>query len=128
MIDDNKIKQGLSNRREVMGDQFVDRAMSQVTEFSKPLQDWVNGQCWGETWQRTALDRKTRSLVTLAILTTLRASQEIKGHTRGALNNGATTEEIQDVLLHCGVYAGTPAAIEGFRSAAEVLEEDNLHG
>ena len=114
--------EGLQVRREVMGDAFVDRALNNATEFSQPLQEFVNEHAWGGGWNREGLDRKTRSLITLAALTALKCPQELKGHVRGALNNGCTVEEIREALLHCAVYAGVPAAIDAFRSAQEVID------
>ncbi|WP_249671682.1 carboxymuconolactone decarboxylase family protein [Pseudomonas abieticivorans] len=115
-------KAGVEMRRQVMGDVFVDRALNNATEFTQPLQDFVNDHAWGGVWNRGGLDLKTRSLITLACLTSLKCSQELKGHVRGALNNGCTVEEIREALLHCAVYAGVPAAIDAFRSAQEVIE------
>ena len=114
--------EGVQVRREVMGDAFVDRALNNATEFSQPLQEFVNEHAWGGVWNREGLDRKTRSLITLAALTALKCPQELKGHVRGALNNGCTVEEIREALLHCAVYAGVPAAIDAFRSAQEVID------
>ena len=101
---------------------FVDRALNNATEFSQPLQEFVNEHAWGGVWNREGLDRKTRSLITLAALTALKCPQELKGHVRGALNNGCTVEEIREALLHCAVYAGVPAAIDAFRAAQEVID------
>lgn len=115
-------KTGLDMRRQVMGDAFVDRALGNATEFTQPLQDFVNEHAWGSVWQREGLPLKTRSLITLAALTALKCPQELKGHVRGALNNGCTVEEIREALLHCAVYAGVPAAIDAFRAAQEVID------
>lgn len=109
-------------RRQVMGDEFVDRALNNADVLTQPLQENINEHAWGATWLRDDLDLKTRSLVTLAMLTALKAPTEIKGHTRGALRNGATKEEIAAVFLHAQVYCGAPAAQEGFRAAKEVLD------
>ena len=114
---------GLQVRREVMGDAFVDRALGNATEFTQPLQDFVNEHAWGGVWNRDGLPRKTRSLITLAALTALKCPQELKGHVRGAVNNGATMKEIQETLLHAAVYCSMPLAIDAFRSAHEVLKE-----
>ncbi|WP_047228685.1 carboxymuconolactone decarboxylase family protein [Pseudomonas brassicacearum] len=114
-------KTGLDMRRQVMGDAFVDRALGNATEFTQPLQDFVNEHAWGSVWSREGLPLKTRSLITLAALTALKCPQELKGHVRGALNNGCTVEEIREALLHCAVYAGVPAAIDAFRAAQEVI-------
>lgn len=115
-------KPGVEMRRQVMGDVFVDRALGNATEFTRPLQDFVNEHAWGSVWNREGLPLKTRSLITLAALTALKCPQELKGHVRGALNNGCTVEEIREALLHCAVYAGVPAAIDAFRAAQEVIE------
>lgn len=117
-----KTHPGEQVRREVMGDAFVDRALGNATEFTQPLQDFVNEHAWGGVWNREGLDRKTRSLITLAALTALKCPQELKGHVRGALNNGCSVEEIREALLHCAVYAGVPAAIDAFRAAQEVVD------
>lgn len=109
-----------------MGDDFVDRALGNATEFNQPLQDFINEHAWGAVWNRDGLDRRTRSLVTLAALTALKSPHELKGHVRGALNNGCTVEEIRETLLHCAVYAGVPAAGEAFRAAQEVLDSYRL--
>ncbi|MEN9377717.1 MAG: hypothetical protein RL710_2874, partial [Pseudomonadota bacterium] len=85
---------------------------------------FITRNAWGEVWQRDGLDLKTRSLITVAMLTALGKQNELKGHVRGALNNGATVAEIQEVLLHASIYCGVPTAVEAFRSAAEVVEAD----
>ncbi len=119
----NESKQsGVEIRRQVMGDAFVDRALGNATEFTQPLQDFVNEHAWGGVWNREGLSLKTRSLITLAALTALKCPQELKGHVCGALNNGCTVEEIREALLHCAVYAGVPAAIDAFRAAQEVID------
>ncbi|PQZ95630.1 MULTISPECIES: carboxymuconolactone decarboxylase family protein [Pseudomonas] len=117
---------GIEMRRQVMGDVFVDRALGNATEFTQPLQDFVNEHAWGGVWNREGLSLKTRSLITLAALTALKCPQELKGHVRGALNNGCSVEEIREALLHCAVYAGVPAAIDAFRAAQEVIEAYQL--
>ena len=122
-MSNDQYEQGMAKRREVMGDAFVDRALNNSSEFVKALQDMVTRNCWGETWQSDALPAATRSLITISILTALRASTELKGHVRGALNNGCTVEEIQAALLHATVYCGFPAGMEAFRAADEVLKE-----
>ena len=111
-------------RRKVMGDEFVDRALNNTDTFTQPMQDYINDHGWGSTWQRPGIDLKTRSLVTIAMLAALKAPQELKGHIRGALNNGATADEIREVLLHSAVYCGAPAAQEAFRAAKEVFENN----
>ena len=121
MSDSNNTGQNM--RRQVMGDAFVDRALNNATEFSQPLQDFVNQHAWGSVWTRDGLPLKTRSLITLAALTALKCPQELKGHVRGALNNGCSMEEIRETLLHCAVYAGVPAAVDAFRAAQEALND-----
>ncbi|MFN3610938.1 4-carboxymuconolactone decarboxylase [Tepidimonas sp.] len=113
---------GLAMRRRVMGDDFVDRAFAHLTPFTEPLQHYITRNAWGDVWQRPGLDLKTRSLITVAMLTALGKQHELKGHVRGALNNGATPQEIQEVLLHASIYCGLPAAVEAFRAAAEVVD------
>ncbi|TGD74340.1 4-carboxymuconolactone decarboxylase [Mangrovimicrobium sediminis] len=122
-MSDTKFDSGMAARREVMGDAFVDKALASASPFTLPLQEMVTANCWGEVWTRDGLPRQTRSLVTIATLVALRASAELKGHVRGALRNGCSVEEIQEVLLHATVYCGMPAGIEAFRAAREVVEE-----
>ncbi len=114
---------GLENRRAVLGPDHVDRSLSMVTEFSRPIQELVTEYCWGGVWDRKGLDRKTRSLLNLAMLTVLNRQHEFRVHVRGAVNNGVTVDEIQEVLLQAAVYAGVPAALESFRIAETVLKE-----
>jgi 4-carboxymuconolactone decarboxylase len=118
-----KSSPGKQRRTEVMGAPFVERAMSNLDEFSRPLQEWLNEHAWGSTWLRDELDLRTRSLCTCAMLAALGRSAELKGHLRGALNNGATLTEIREVLLHSAIYAGAPAAVEAVRAAREVIDE-----
>lgn len=118
---DKQFDEGLHMRRQVMGDAFVDKAFAEMDDFTRPLQEFVTRNAWGTVWCRDGLDLKTRSLVTVSILTALGRTQELKGHVRGALNNGVTVEELQEVLLHASVYCGMPLAIEAFRAAREVV-------
>ncbi|QYJ78399.1 carboxymuconolactone decarboxylase family protein [Shewanella acanthi] len=122
MIDD-QYQKGLAVRCEVMGDDYVAKALRSATDFTKPLQDLVTANCWGEVWVREGLSRQTRSLITIATLAALKAPAELKGHVRGALRNGCTVSEIQEVLLHSTMYCGMPSGIEAFRAAKEVIEE-----
>ena len=121
-MQDEQYDEGLATRREVMGDAFVDRALAGTTPFTQPIQDHISRAAWGDVWQRPGLDRKTRSLVTVAMLTALGKQHELKGHVRGALNNGASVQEIQEVLLHAAIYCGIPTSVDAFRTAAEVVE------
>lgn len=122
MSTDEQFNKGLAMRKQVMGEDFVARAFASVTDFTAPIQQHITRNAWGETWQRPGLDLKTRSLVTVAMLTALGKQNELKGHVRGALNNGASAQELQEVLLHAAIYCGVPAAVEAFRTAAEVVE------
>lgn len=114
---------GLKVRRQVMGDDFVDRAFANASQFSLPLQDFITANAWGSVWCRPGLDLKTRSLITVAMLTALGRQQELRGHVRGALNNGATAEEIREVLLHAAVYCGVPLAADAFRTAEAIVSD-----
>ena len=113
---------GLAMRKKVMGEAFVAKAFANATDFTQPMQQYITQNAWGDVWQREGLDLKTRSLITVAMLTALGKQHELKGHVRGALNNGATVQEIQEVLLHASIYCGVPTAVEAFRSAAEVVD------
>ena len=117
---------GETRRREVMGDAFVDRALSGATAFTRPLQALVNDHAWGATWQRDGIDLKQRSLCTVAMLAALGHVNELKGHLRGALNNGATLHELREVLLHVAPYAGVPASVAAFRAAGEWMAAEGL--
>ncbi|WP_034412259.1 carboxymuconolactone decarboxylase family protein [Derxia gummosa] len=120
------IHPGEARRRQVMGDVFVDRALGSADAFTRPLQQYVNEHAWGSTWLRDGIELKQRSLCTVAMLAALGRSNELKGHLRGALNNGATLAEIREVLLHVAPYAGAPAAIEAFRAAKEFMADNGL--
>lgn len=119
-------QRGLATRTQVMGQAFVDKAFADLDGFSRPLQEFLTEHAWGSTWQREGIELKTRSLVTVGMLAALGRSTELKGHVRGALNNGASLVELREVLLHSAVYAGAPAAVEAFRAAREVLNELGL--
>lgn len=114
--------QGLATRRAVLGDAYVDAALTKVTPFTEPLQELVTRHAWGNTWQRPGLDLRTRSIVTVSMLVALGRVHELKTHVRGALNNGVTKTELQEILLHASVYCGFPAAVDAFRVAAEVVD------
>jgi 4-carboxymuconolactone decarboxylase len=109
-------------RRAVLGDAHVDRAIARSTDFTEPFQDLITRYAWGGVWTRDGLDRRTRSAITLAILTTLRAEDEIAMHVRAALRNGLAADEIREVLLHTAIYAGVPAANTAFAIAQRVLD------
>ena len=117
-----QFEQGLVTRKQVMGEAFVANALGGASAFTQPIQEHITAKAWGDVWQRPGLDLKTRSLITVAMLTALGRQHELKGHVRGALNNGVTPAELQEVLLHAAVYCGVPAAVEAFRTAAEVVD------
>jgi 4-carboxymuconolactone decarboxylase len=119
---DSNYDKGLATRKQVMGEDFVATALAGVTDFTRPIQEHITAKAWGDVWQRPGLDLKTRSLVTVALLTALGKQHELKGHVRGAINNGATPAELQEVLLQAAVYCGVPTAVEAFRTAAEVVD------
>ena len=118
-----RLQRGLELRREVLGNGYVDNALAAATEFTRPIQDYVTETCWGDVWSRPGLDRRTRSLVNLAMLTALNRMTEFGAHVRGARRNGCTEQEIQEVLLQTAAYCGAPAALEAFRMAEKVLSE-----
>jgi 4-carboxymuconolactone decarboxylase len=122
-MDDSRFEAGMKVRREVLGDEHVDRATASATDFSRPFQEYITRSAWGEAWSRPGLDRRTRSAITLAALTALRAEGEIGMHVRAALRNGLTPEEIGEVLLHTAVYAGAPAGNAAFAIAQRTLIE-----
>ena len=122
-MNDEKYQRGSDVRRAVLGDAYVDRAVGSSNEFTRPLQELVAENCWGEVWVRPGLDRKTRSLVTIAMLAALKAPAELKLHVGGALRNGCSVEQIQEVLLHAAVYCGVPAGVDAFRAAREIIDD-----
>jgi 4-carboxymuconolactone decarboxylase len=117
------LNEGARVRREVLGAEHVSNSLEQASEFSRPMQELVTEYCWGLVWNRDGLSRKTRSLINLAMLTALNRPREFAVHVRGAINNGATPAEIQEVLMQAAIYAGVPAALESFRVAEGVLRE-----
>jgi 4-carboxymuconolactone decarboxylase len=119
--DDNRHADGMRIRREVLGDEHVDRAVAATTPLTEPFQDFLTRYAWGDVWARPGLDRRTRSAITLAVLTALHCRGEIGMHVAAARRNGLTEEEIGEVLLHTALYAGLPAANEAFAIARDVL-------
>jgi len=114
---------GLKHRREVLGPEYVDGSLNSANEFMMAFQHITTEWCWGYGWSREGLDRKTRSMLNLAMLTALNRGPEIKLHVRGAINNGVTVEEIKETLLHATIYCGIPAGLDAFKIANEVLKE-----
>jgi 4-carboxymuconolactone decarboxylase len=119
----NLRERGLATRREVLGPKYVENAMSSITDFNRPLQELLNEYCWGAGWGRDGLSRKERSMIVLGMLTALGRTHEIETHTRGALNNGLTPEQIAEVFLQAAIYCGVPAAVDSFRAAGKVIAE-----
>jgi 4-carboxymuconolactone decarboxylase len=107
----------------VLGADYVDAAIASADDFTRPLQDMVTQYAWGDVWNRPGLDRRTRSMLNLAMLTALNRPHELRLHVRGALTNGVTKDEIREILLQSAIYCGMPAAIDGFRVAKEVFKE-----
>jgi 4-carboxymuconolactone decarboxylase len=122
-LTDESYDAGMRVRREVLGDEHVDRAESAKSPFTEPFQDYITRCAWGGVWTRDGLDRRTRSCITLAVLTALGRENEIAMHVRAALRNGLSEAEISEVLLHTAVYAGVPAANAAFAIAQRTLEE-----
>jgi 4-carboxymuconolactone decarboxylase len=121
--DDTNLERGLNTRREVLGAEHVDRSLARATDFSRPMQELVTEYCWGAVWSRPGLDRRTRSLLNIGMLTALGRSHELALHVRGAVTNGVTPEEIQEALLQAAIYCGVPAAMDAQRTAERVLDE-----
>jgi len=119
-------ERGIAIRKEVLGDAHVQKSLDAVSEFSRPIQELVTEYCWGEVWSRDGIDRATRSLLNLAMLTALNRMHEFAVHVRGAIHNGVTPAQIQEVLVQTAVYVGAPAALESFRVAERVLKEMDI--
>ncbi|HET7449484.1 MAG TPA: 4-carboxymuconolactone decarboxylase [Gaiellaceae bacterium] len=124
MTDDQRRADGMRTRREVLGDDHVDRATAGKTAFTADFQDLITRYAWGEIWTRPGLDRRTRSAITLTALTALGHHDELAMHVRAARGNGLTPDEIKEVLLHAAIYCGVPAANRAFAIAQEVLAEE----
>lgn len=118
-----RFDQGLKTRREVLGAEYVDKSMAAVDDFNKPFVEMLNTYCWNDIWNRPGLERKTRSMLNLAMLSALGKEHELKLHLAGALNNGVTKEQIREVLMQVAIYCGVPAAVVAFRCAKEVFKE-----
>jgi 4-carboxymuconolactone decarboxylase len=116
------VQAGLATRTEVMGAEFVERAFAGASDYTLPMQEFITRNAWGNVWQRPGLDKRSRSLITVAMLTALGKQHELKGHVRGALNNGVSPEELREIMLHATVYCGFPTAIDAFRTVTEVVE------
>jgi 4-carboxymuconolactone decarboxylase len=122
-MNQDAFEKGLKTRREVLGADYVDNAIQNADDFNRPLQELVTEYCWNEIWNRPGLDRRTRSIINLSLLTALNRPHELKLHLRGAINNGLSKEDIQEVFMQTAIYCGVPAAIDSFRTAKEVFKE-----
>ena len=117
---------GLIVRRSVMGDDYVDKALVASNDFDWPMQALSTEYCWDEIWNRPGLDRRSRSLLNLGMLSALNRPTELRGHIRGALNNGLTKNELREIFLQVAVYCGIPVGLDCFRIAQEVLKEEGI--
>ncbi|MBV7481674.1 carboxymuconolactone decarboxylase family protein [Bordetella sp. BOR01] len=117
---------GVKVREEVLGKEHVRKSLESATDFTAPIQQFVTELCWGNLWSRPGLDRRTRSIINLAMLSALNLPNEVRLHVRGALNNGLSQDEIREILLQVAVYCGVPAALESAKVAAEVFAEEAL--
>ncbi|KKB09140.1 carboxymuconolactone decarboxylase family protein [Devosia chinhatensis] len=124
-MDSELYKSGLKTRREVLGEEHVARSLASMDDFTAPIQKLVTEYCWGEIWGRDGLDRKTRSLINLAMLSALNRPHEVRLHVRGALNNQVSREQIQEVLLQVAIYCGVPACLDSMKVAVEVFKEED---
>jgi 4-carboxymuconolactone decarboxylase len=114
---------GFDIRKSVLGAEFVEKSFAAADDFNRPLQELVTEYCWGAVWGREGLDRKTRSMLNIAMLSALNRPHELKMHIKGSLKNGVTVEEIREILMQVAIYAGVPAGVDSFRIAREALNE-----
>jgi 4-carboxymuconolactone decarboxylase len=121
-MDKQTFERGLEIRKSVLGKEFVENAIRSADDFSRPLQELVTEYCWGAVWGREGLDKKTRSLLNLAMISCLNRPHELRLHIAGALKNGVTRDEIREVFLQVAIYAGVPAGVDSFRAARDVFD------
>ena len=122
-MDKAMFEKGLKIRKEVLGAEFVEKALASADDFNMPMQELATTYCWGECWGREGLDKRTRSIINLAMISALNRPHELKIHVKGAIRNGLTKEEIREVLFQVAIYAGIPAGVDSFRIAKEALTE-----
>ena len=122
-MNDELYERGLAIRKSVLGKEYVEKSLASADDFTMPLQRLVTEYCWGACWGREELPKKTRSMLNLAMLACLGRNHELKIHTKGAIRNGCSKEEIREVLLQVAIYCGVPAAVDSFRIAKEALAE-----
>lgn len=123
MTNNGRLEEGGRVRREVLGDAHVERSLERSSEFARPMQEFVTEYCWGGVWSRPGLERRDRSLINVAMLAALGRSHELGVHVRGAIRNGCSEREIQEVLIQAATYAGVPVGMEAFRIAEKALAE-----
>jgi 4-carboxymuconolactone decarboxylase len=123
MSDSDLFEKGLQVRREVLGSDYVDKSLAGADEFTRTMAEWSTSYCWGALWTRPGMDRKTRSIVNLAMISALNRPHELKLHVKGALTNGVTRDEMKEIFLQVAVYCGVPAGIDAFRIAREAFKE-----
>ncbi len=122
-MDQEMFKKGMAIRHEMFGEEFAEKLLSEADDFNRPFEELVTQYCFGEVWGRPGLNRKTRSMLTLAMVIGLNRPNQVAVHVRGALKNGVTKDEIKELFMHAGIYCGIPAAVESFRIAREVFRE-----
>jgi 4-carboxymuconolactone decarboxylase len=122
-LDHDTYQRGLEIRSAVLGEEYVDKALAEADDFTKPLQDLITEYCWGAVWGRDELPRKTRSMLNLAMISVLNRPNELRTHVKAALTNGVTRDEIREIFLQVAIYAGVPAAVDSFRIAREAFAE-----
>lgn len=118
-----KFEEGLKIRKEVLGETYVNESFENATPFDRPFQEFITESAWGGVWNRGPLDRKTKSIITLSVLIALKSDAEIALHTKGAIQNGVSSEELLAILIHSSVYAGVPASISAMRTVKKVLSD-----
>ena len=121
-----KFQRGLATRKAVLGAEYVEKSIAEADDFSWPMQQLTTEYCWDEIWNRPGLDRRSRSLLNLGMISALNRPHELRLHVRGAINNGIPPAELQEVFLQVAIYCGVPAALDSLRNAREVLKEMKL--
>jgi 4-carboxymuconolactone decarboxylase len=128
MKDTELFRRGLEIRKSVLGAEYVEKSLAAADDFTRPMQELTTEWCWGEVWGRPGLEKKTRSMLNLAMISVLNRPHELKLHVAGALRNGVTREEIKEIFLQVSIYAGVPAGIDAFRNAREVFDTLDKQG
>ncbi|HKA41051.1 MAG TPA: 4-carboxymuconolactone decarboxylase [Burkholderiales bacterium] len=124
-MDKERYEQGRKVRREVLGDQYVDAAAKHTTDFNRPFQELITETVWGNIWSRPGLDRRTRALINIGMLTAMGRTDEVKIYLRAAPNIGVTRDDVREVLMQTAIYCGVPAALDSFRAAQDVFKEQD---